>query len=112
MFRLVSAVAVAALFATPAFATVTTIEFKPNDGSEAVTIAFDDTSGTSTIVGSGESGAYTYDEATGTVCGTDAEGQEICATFENPSAEPKAGDTANYTTSTGAAGVATVISVE
>ena len=101
----------ALFFSASAFAAVTTIEFTPAEG-EAVTIAFDDATGKSTNVATGEVSDYTFNQDSGELCGTDAEGQPLCVTFENSTAETKVGDEGAYTASNGASGTAKVIDIQ
>ena len=108
MKKILGLLAASTLFATAAHATVTTIAYTPTEG-EAITVAYDDAAMTSTNVATGESGAYTYDEATGTVCGSSA-GSEVCVTFENPGSE--VGHETNFSTNDGRSGTAKIISVE
>jgi hypothetical protein len=102
----------AVLFTTSAFATVITVEFKPTEG-DPVTIAFDSETNMSTIVGTDQTGPYTFDEAANKICGSGPDGQQTCATFEGEaSAEPKVGDSGAYSTDTGTAGTATIVSIQ
>ncbi len=111
MIRTIGTLLFACLFATAAHATVTTIEYDLGEG-EKVTIAYDDATNlaTSQADGAAASSPYTWDEATSTVCSTDGEGNEVCATFENAGTE--AGHTTSFTTNDGRAGTATIVSVE
>ncbi len=111
MSKFLTILAATTMLSSAAFAQVTTIEFAQTDG-EAVTFAFDSETNTSTNVATGETGAYTFDEATNVLCGTGTDGVEICVTFEAQNGEPKAGDTGPYTTNLDTAGTATIISVE
>ena len=109
MIRTLGLIAVAGLFATSASAAVTTIEYTLGDG-EKVTIAYDDASSTATNTADGSASPYKWDEATSTVCSTDPEGKEVCATFENAGTE--AGHTTAFSTNDGRSGTATIISVQ
>ncbi len=114
MLRILGVVAASALFATAAHATVTTIEYTGSDG-EQVTVAYDDATNTATVIGGESDGAtspYTFDEAANKLCSNDAEGAEVCVTFEGTGEEPKAGDTASFTTNDGRSGTAKVVSIQ
>ena len=94
--------------AMPAFAASITIEFTPDDGSDAVAMTFDDQTDEATMP-DGTTAPYTWDEATATICSTPpgAEG-EVCATFEGGAQEPSVGLTTAYTTSIGGGGMAVI----
>ena len=111
MSKFLTVLAAATLFSSAAFANVITVEFAQT-GGETVTFAFDSETNTSTNVGTGETGAYTFDQEANKLCGTGADGAEICVTFEGPAGEPKAGDTGAYTTNLGTAGTATIVSIQ
>lgn len=111
MKKFLTVLAAATLFSSAAFANVITIEFA-QDGGDPVTFAFDSATNTSTNVGTGETGAYTFDQAANKLCGTGADGMEICVTFADAAGEPKAGDSGAYTTNLGTSGTATVVSVQ
>ncbi len=105
------ALGAALFFATSAFADVITIKFEPA-GGDAISFAFDTEANTSTNLATGDTGPYTFDEASNTICGSGPDGAEVCATFEGPSAEPTVGQSGPYTTNTGTAGTATIVSIE
>jgi hypothetical protein len=107
MKRTIGAIALSFVFATAAQATVTTIEYQ--GAEEKVTVAYDDSTMTSTNATTGNAIAYTYDEATATVCRKDGD-KDLCVTFENPGSE--AGHTTPFKTNDGREGTATVVSVE
>ncbi len=109
MIRTFGLIAVAGLFATAAHAAVTTIEYQPAEG-DAVVVAYDDATSTATNKTSGNSGPYTWDEASSTVCSNDADGNEVCVTFE--SAGTEVGHKTPFTTNDGRSGTATIVSVE
>ncbi len=112
MSKFLASFATALLISTSAFAQVITVEFAPAEG-DAITFAFDSEANTSTNVATGETGAYTFNAETNTICGTGADGAEVCATFETPAnAEPKVGDTGGYTTNAGTSGTATIVSIQ
>ncbi len=112
MSKFLATFATALLISSSPFAQVITVEFKPAEG-DAITFAFDDATNTSTNVATGETGAYTFNAETNTICGTGADGAEVCATFEGPAnAEPKAGDSGSYTTNAGTSGTATIVSIQ
>ena len=110
MIRTLALAAAATLFATAASATVTTIEYTLAD-DQKVTIAYDDVTSTATTNGDAATARpYTWDEATSTVCSADADGKEVCATFEE--AGDQAGHTTGFSTNDGRSGTATIVSVE
>ncbi len=114
MIRTLSVLFASAFLATAAHAAVTTVEYTGSDGA-SVTVAYDDATTTATVVGGENDGAaapYTFDQASNTICSSDAEGKEVCVTFDGTGEEPKAGDTASFTTNDGRSGTATIISVE
>ena len=92
----------------PAFAQTMTIEFAPDDGSDALAITFDQSNGKATMP-DGSVQDYTWDEATATICSTPPEAEgEVCATFADGASEPSIGLTSAYTTNVGGAGSATI----
>lgn len=99
----------ALFFASAAQAAVTTIEYTPAEG-DAITIAYDDASGTATNAATGTSSPYKWDEASATVCSSATDGNEVCVTFENAGSE--AGHTTAFTTNDGRSGTAKIVSVE
>lgn len=107
MKKTLGVIALSALFATAAHATVTTIEY--DGGEQKVTVAYDDSTMTATNTESGASNAYTYDEATATVCRKEGD-KDLCVTFENPGSE--AGHSTPFKTNDGREGTATIVSVE
>ncbi len=109
MKKLFAVLGATVLFASAAHATKTTIEYVPTEG-DTVTVQYDDSTMTSKNVTSGNEGTYTYDEETATVCGTGAEGAEVCATFENPGTE--VGHETPFTTNDGRSGTAKITAVE
>ncbi len=110
MIRTLALASAAALMATAASAAVTTIEYTLADGDK-VTIAYDDATSTATTNGDAATARpYTWDEATSTVCSADAEGKEVCATFENAGQE--AGHTTAFSTNDGRSGSATILTIE
>ncbi|MEQ9146033.1 MAG: hypothetical protein RLO08_16925 [Parvibaculaceae bacterium] len=111
MPKFILALAAAVLFSTSVYANVITVKFEPTEG-DAVTFAFDTEANTSTNVATGETGPYTFDEAANKICGAAPDGSEVCATFDGPAGEPKVGDSGAYTTNTGTAGTATIVSIE
>ena len=114
MRRTLGVLFVSTLFATAAHAAVTTIEYTGSDGAQ-VTIAYDDATATATVVGGendGAAGPYKFDEASNTICSNDAEGKEVCVTFDGDGGEPKVGDTAAFSTNDGRSGTAKVIAVQ
>ncbi len=114
MIRTLGVLFASAFLATAAHATVTTVEYTGSDGA-AVTVAYDDATGTATVVGGESDGAtapYTFDEANNSICSNDAEGKEVCVTFDGTGEEPKVGDTASFTTNDGRSGTATVVGIE
>lgn len=94
----------AALFALPALAKTTTVEYKSDAGTTTVVDYVDD--GTATT--SGMSMTYTLDEATKTLC-ADISGYEICVTFEELGED--VGHSTKYTSTMGDGGVATITAV-
>ncbi len=105
--RLASVIA-AAVAATPAFAAITTIEFKRDTGeTQIVTL---DGEGTATNA-EGASFPYTYDEATLTLCFELPESKP-CATFAEANDDPQVGDSVRYTAADGAEGTATITAIE
>ena len=113
MIRTLGVLFASAFLATAAHAAVTTVEYSGPDGN--VTVAYDDATSTATVVGGENDGAaapYTFDQASNTICSSDAEGKEVCVTFDGNGEEPKAGDTASFTTNDGRSGTATIVSVE
>ena len=114
MIRTLGVLFASALFATAAHAAVTTVEYTGSDGA-SVTIAYDDATTTATVIGGendGAAGPYTFDEASNTICSNDAEGKEVCVSFDGTGDEPKVGDTASFTTNDGRSGTAKVVGVE
>lgn len=109
MIRTLGLIAFAVLFATSASAAVTTIEYTLGDG-QTVTIAYDDATSTATNTADGSASPYKWDEATNTVCSSDPEGKEVCATFE--SAGTEAGHETAFSTNDGQSGTAKIISVQ
>lgn len=91
-----------AVFAMPAFAASTTVEFASVDGATLVAVFSDD--GTVSFNG-GEAVAYTMDEAASTICSS-VNGADNCATFDTWG--DSVGHTTPYTTSLGSSGTATI----
>lgn len=96
------ALATLAVFAMPAFAASTTVEFASVDGSTLVAVFSDD--GTVSFNG-GDAVAYTMDETESTICSS-VNGTDNCATFETWG--DTVGHATPYTTSLGSSGVATI----
>jgi len=111
MPKFIAALAVAVLFSTSAFANTITVKFEPA-GGEAISFAFDAETNTSTNLATGDAGPYTFDEAANKLCGSGPDGSEVCVTFDGPTAEPTVGQSGPYTTNTGDAGTATIVSIE
>ncbi len=103
---LIAAAMVAGLSA-PAFAGSMTVSFADAEGATQVWVLGDDGKATAP---DGATVDYTYDEATMTLCAEVPEAGQVCATFER--AGEKVGDTSNYTTNAGTAGVATITAME
>ncbi|MGH1422837.1 MAG: hypothetical protein ACRBEQ_13565 [Hyphomonas sp.] len=93
-----------ALFALPALAKTTTVEYKSDAGTTTVVDYVDD--GTATA--NGMPLTYTLDEATKTLC-ADVSGYELCVTFEELGTA--VGDTSKYTSTMGDGGVATITAI-
>lgn len=108
MKKLITLAAAAAFFAVPAFATKTTMDFTSDAGT--ATWVFDSETNMATAP-DGSTGPYTYDPATGKLCGESPEG-EVCVTFDNPTDTPEVGYTSTYTVSSGETGTATITAVE
>ena len=66
------------LFALPAMAQSTTVEFASSDGTTALVVFYEN--GTASMDG-GDPIPYTMDEESKTICGQTPEG-DICATFD------------------------------
>ncbi len=97
--------AAATLMSASAFAGSMTIEFAPSDGDK-ITFVLDTTSKTATA--NGQTGTYTWDEASNTLCGDETIGN-ICVTFDEVVKE--AGTSTGYTRSDGVKGTATLVSI-
>jgi len=111
MKAIITAAAFALAAGTPALAASITIEFTPDDGGEATSFTFDDATGMATGP-DGSSASYTWDEESSTICGTDPEGSEVCATFTETGVEPAVGVSSPYTLNTGGGGTATITAME
>jgi len=111
MKTIITAASFALAAASPAFAAKITIEFAPEDGSPAASWTFDDATMTATAP-DGTTGPYTYDEEAATICGTDPNGDEVCATFTDTGVEPAVGVSSPYTMNAGPGGVATITAME
>ncbi|MEM9726609.1 MAG: hypothetical protein AAF909_14265 [Pseudomonadota bacterium] len=109
MQKTLIAAALAAAFAFPAAAAVTTVEFTPSEG-EKQTWKFNDQTGKATGP-TGKEYDYTFDEEARKLCATLDEG-ELCATFTGEEQEAAVGATAEYTASNGATGSATILAIE
>lgn len=102
MKKLAIIASIFALAAAPAIAETVTLTFSTPDGDLLVTLD-SDTSTYSTSTG--DTGTYTYDEATKTLCG-----DGNCITFEEVKQE--VGFTTNFTGDDGTTGTVTVTSIE
>ena len=98
---------VAFLFAVPAFAGSTTIEFA-NDNGQTYVLTLEDGTATSA---DGSTASYTYDADSATMC-FDLDEGERCVTFDNPAEEATVGHVSTYSTSDGGTGTATITAVE
>lgn len=93
-----------ALFALPALAKTTTVEYKSDAGTTTVVDYVDD--GTAST--GGMAMTYTMDEATKTLC-ADISGYEVCVTFDEIGTA--VGDTSKYTSTMGDGGVAEITNI-
>lgn len=107
MRKMIALTAAVAALAAPAFAASMTLEFASAEGEALVMTLNDD--GTYTLP-DGTTGAYTWDEATSTLCGDLGE-ENVCATIEGASEEPAVGDSASYTATNGNSGTVTVMAI-
>jgi opacity protein-like surface antigen len=108
-FALVAALAV--LFAAPAMAASTSVEFTNEAGEKQVWKFKDD----GTAEGpEGAAATYTWDEATRKLCATFAgeTPQTLCATFEPSEGEGAVGETTGYTLDDGRKGTAKIVAKE
>lgn len=103
--RLLIAAAALALFATPALAASTTVEFASDSGT-TTTVVFD-ANGTASVNGA-EPGPYTMDQAAKKICGA-VNGHELCVTFAEMGTD--VGFTTTYENSAGEKGKATITAV-
>lgn len=109
--KLIVGAAIAVLFAAPALAGSTTVEFAGADGAVQVWKFNDD----GTAEGpDGATATYTWDKAENKLCATFAgeTPQTLCATFDAADGEAAVGDTSPYTLDDGRKGVSTIIAVE
>lgn len=109
MFKIFATAAALSLAASAALAGSTTIEFAPDEG-DAVSFTFNSTDGTFTNT-AGDSGTYSFDPETNTICGVGQSGEEQCATFES-TGDQEVGASGRYTNSAGGSGVATITAKE
>lgn len=112
MKKLITLAAATAFLATPAFAAKTTMDFASDQGTQ--TWVFDSETNMATAP-DGNTGPYTYDPASGELCGESPEGK-ACVTFDNPTDTPEVGYASTYTVTAGPGegmtGTATITAVE
>lgn len=103
--------ALAVLFAAPALAASTTVEFTNAAGEKHVWKFKDD--GTAEAP-DGATAAYTWDEASQKLCATFAgePPKTLCATFDPTEGKGVVGESTGYTLDDGSKGVATIIARE
>ena len=104
MKRMMVSAALVSLFAAPAFAASTTVEFTATDGT-VTTIVFSD-DGTAVI--DGATTTFTMNEETKTLCAATEE-DDLCATFDELGEE--VGFETNYTATNGNSGTAKITEV-
>lgn len=94
------------LFALPAMAQSTTVEFASSDGTTALVVFYEN--GTASM-GGGDPIPYTMDEESKTICGQTPEG-DICATFDELGED--VGFSTGFTNTAGQSGTATITAAD
>ncbi|WP_300423012.1 hypothetical protein [uncultured Hyphomonas sp.] len=94
------------LFALPAMAQSTTVEFASSDGTTALVVFYEN--GTASMDG-GDPIPYTMDEESKTICGQTPEG-DICATFDELGED--VGFSTGFTNTAGQSGTATITAAD
>ena len=94
------------LFALPAMAQSTTVEFASSDGTTALVVFYEN--GTASKDG-GDPIPYTMDEESKTICGQTPEG-DICATFDELGED--VGFSTGFTNTAGQSGTATITAAD